>query len=82
MTRPRASFKCFGQLRAFSISIPRRLADVNDDFDPKSIERESDEVDVCIIGGGKLVLHICKLRIDFPRPCWIKCSNSTKATGK
>lgn len=23
-------------------------------FDPKQIERESDEVDVCIVGGGKM----------------------------
>jgi hypothetical protein len=38
--------------RAFSISSPRRLADVNDDFDPKSADRESDQVDVCIVGGG------------------------------
>ncbi|KAL3420774.1 electron transfer flavoprotein-ubiquinone oxidoreductase, mitochondrial [Phlyctema vagabunda] len=41
-----------GQQRTFSISIPRRLADVEDDFDPRSIDRESDEVDVCIVGGG------------------------------
>jgi electron-transferring-flavoprotein dehydrogenase len=28
------------------------MADVDDSFDPASIDRESDEVDVCIIGGG------------------------------
>lgn len=39
--------------RAFSINTPRRLADVNDDFDPKSVDRESDQVDVCIVGGGE-----------------------------
>jgi electron-transferring-flavoprotein dehydrogenase len=42
-----------GQQRAFSISAPRRLADAAEEFDPTSIERESDEVDVCIVGGGK-----------------------------
>ena len=52
--RPRTSFtRSLGQSRAFSISTPRRFAEVNDVFDPKSIDRESDEVDVCIVGGGK-----------------------------
>jgi len=51
--RPRTSFtRSLGQSRAFSISTPRRFAEVNDVFDPKSIDRESDEVDVCIVGGG------------------------------
>lgn len=55
LSRPRTSFtRILGQSRAFSVSIPRKFADVNEDFDPKSIERESDEVDVCIVGGGKL----------------------------
>ena len=40
-------------MKSFSISTPRRFAEVNDVFDPKSIDRESDEVDVCIVGGGK-----------------------------
>jgi hypothetical protein len=34
--------------RTFHTSSKRRQAD----FDPRSIERESDEVDVCIVGGG------------------------------
>jgi hypothetical protein len=38
--------------RAFSVTNFRRFADVQEDFDPKSVERESDEVDVCIVGGG------------------------------
>ncbi|KIH94102.1 electron-transferring-flavoprotein dehydrogenase [Sporothrix brasiliensis 5110] len=45
----------FAQTRFFSESRRRRMADVvadEDSFDPKSIERESDMVDVCIIGGG------------------------------
>lgn len=33
--------------RTFHISSIRRR-----EFDPRSIERESDEVDVCIVGGG------------------------------
>jgi len=39
-------------VRAISTTPARRLASVDDTFDPKSIERESDEVDVCIVGGG------------------------------
>ncbi|KAI2627105.1 hypothetical protein GGS26DRAFT_592722 [Hypomontagnella submonticulosa] len=38
--------------RAFSTTCPKYFATPEDDFDPKTIERESDEVDVCIIGGG------------------------------
>ncbi|KAK2673468.1 hypothetical protein RAB80_011011 [Fusarium oxysporum f. sp. vasinfectum] len=36
--------------RAFSIT--SRLRDDDQDFDPASVERESDEVDVCIVGAG------------------------------
>lgn len=42
----------FLQLRTLT-STPRRLfADVDEAFDPASVERESDQVDVCIVGGG------------------------------
>ncbi|KAJ9621222.1 hypothetical protein H2203_007274 [Taxawa tesnikishii (nom. ined.)] len=41
-----------GQRRAFTDTARRRLATHDDSFDPKSIEREVDEVDVCIVGGG------------------------------
>ncbi|KAL2408402.1 putative electron transfer flavoprotein-ubiquinone oxidoreductase, mitochondrial [Exophiala dermatitidis] len=43
-----------GQRRSISASLQRRYADVEVDegFDPASIERESDEVDVCIVGAG------------------------------
>jgi hypothetical protein len=41
------------QRRAFSASIPRQLADSSDSFDPKSVDREQDQVDVCIVGGGE-----------------------------
>ncbi|RDW66161.1 putative flavoprotein-ubiquinone oxidoreductase [Coleophoma cylindrospora] len=40
------------QRRLFSVSAPRSFANVDEEFDPKSIERETDEVDVCIVGGG------------------------------
>ncbi|KAI8159214.1 putative electron transfer flavoprotein-ubiquinone oxidoreductase, partial [Colletotrichum sp. SAR 10_65] len=36
--------------RTFTTSRPRR-SDEEEDFDPASIERESDQVDVCIVGG-------------------------------
>ncbi|KAI0813022.1 hypothetical protein GGR55DRAFT_638819 [Xylaria sp. FL0064] len=39
-------------VRAFTTTRPRSFASVEESFDPASIERESDEVDVCIIGGG------------------------------
>ncbi|RYP03041.1 hypothetical protein DL765_010619 [Monosporascus sp. GIB2] len=39
-------------VRAFSTTRSRFLASVDESFDPKSVERESDEVDVCIVGGG------------------------------
>ncbi|KAL6236898.1 hypothetical protein BDW75DRAFT_238838 [Aspergillus navahoensis] len=40
------------QTRAFSQSISRNFTDENGHFDPRQVERESDEVDVCIVGGG------------------------------
>lgn len=43
------------QTRAFSQSLSKRFTDENGDFDPRSLERESDDVDVCIVGGGMLV---------------------------
>ncbi|KAI1141853.1 hypothetical protein F5Y05DRAFT_275238 [Hypoxylon sp. FL0543] len=39
-------------VRSFSTTRPRYLASVDESFDPKTVERESDQVDVCIIGGG------------------------------
>lgn len=39
-------------VRLFSTTRPRFLASADKSFDPKTVERESDEVDVCIIGGG------------------------------
>ncbi|KXJ89763.1 hypothetical protein Micbo1qcDRAFT_136840 [Microdochium bolleyi] len=47
-----ASVPARATVRHISTTPSRRLASVDDSFDPKTIERESDEVDVCIIGGG------------------------------
>lgn len=41
-----------GQRRALSSTARARLASVEDVSDPLNAERESDEVDVCIVGGG------------------------------
>ncbi|KAI9698614.1 MAG: hypothetical protein M1820_007413 [Bogoriella megaspora] len=41
-----------GQRRRLSTSPRRRLAEVSDAFDPRQQGRESDQVDVCIVGGG------------------------------
>jgi electron-transferring-flavoprotein dehydrogenase len=54
-SRPRgyiSTRRTIAQRRAFSVSVPRRYAEVDESFDPNSIDRESDEVDVCIVGGG------------------------------
>ncbi|KAI9864430.1 MAG: hypothetical protein M1824_005133 [Vezdaea acicularis] len=40
------------QRRAFASTAKRRFADVDDSFDPAQLDRESDQVDVCIVGGG------------------------------
>ncbi|MCJ1431399.1 hypothetical protein MMC27_000751 [Xylographa pallens] len=37
---------------AFSTTSQQRFADVDETFDPRQQDRESDEVDVCIVGGG------------------------------
>ncbi|EER37228.1 electron transfer flavoprotein-ubiquinone oxidoreductase [Histoplasma capsulatum H143] len=42
----------FNQKRDFSSTLQRQFASDSDSFDPSRIERESDSVDVCIIGGG------------------------------
>jgi len=54
LSSPRNILPRYGQ-RAFSTSIARRSAEAEEEFDPNSIERESDEVDVCIVGGGMLL---------------------------
>ncbi|ROV95494.1 hypothetical protein VPNG_08896 [Cytospora leucostoma] len=40
------------QTRLFSVSARRCMATPDDSFDPATIDRESDQVDVCIVGGG------------------------------
>ncbi|KAL1877333.1 hypothetical protein VTK73DRAFT_8786 [Phialemonium thermophilum] len=50
ITFPRVS--TYRNARSFSTTKFCLLADVDDTFDPNTIERESDEVDVCIVGGG------------------------------
>ncbi|KAH8666354.1 electron transfer flavoprotein [Xylariales sp. PMI_506] len=47
-----SSFSRATSVRLFTTSPSRRSADAEETFDINSIERESDEVDVCIIGGG------------------------------
>jgi electron-transferring-flavoprotein dehydrogenase len=48
----RPALRIAGQRRAISSTARARFADVNDTFDPRQQDRESDEVDVCIVGGG------------------------------
>ena len=48
-----AGSDCLLIFRRTLSTTPRRcLADIDDSFDPREQERESDEVDVCIVGGG------------------------------
>lgn len=49
---PRTTAASWTQTRLFSVSRPRRNASEHESFDPRTVERESDEVDVCIVGGG------------------------------
>ena len=44
--------------RSFSVAQPRKFADVDDSFDPRRQDRESDNVDICIVGGGTLDLPV------------------------
>ncbi|KAF3002079.1 hypothetical protein E8E13_009491 [Curvularia kusanoi] len=48
----RPALRIAGQRRAFSSTPRAQLATEDDSFDPKSVEREVDEVDVLIVGGG------------------------------
>ncbi len=51
--RPCPAVRVAGQRRTVSSTACRRLATpVNNETDPRFGERESDEVDVCIVGGG------------------------------
>ena len=48
--------------QAFSTTIRRRLASVEErKIDPRLLDRESDEVDVCIVGGGMCHDQRCKI---------------------
>lgn len=50
--RPARSAFVAGQRRPFSNTLRTRYATVEDSVDPRDQPRESDEVDVCIVGGG------------------------------
>lgn len=50
--RPGRGVVVAGQRRALSSSLRHRSPDTDESFDPASIERESDQVDVCIVGAG------------------------------
>ncbi|CAG7946064.1 unnamed protein product [Penicillium salamii] len=52
LARRTTLFNAPPQTRAFSQSLSKRFTDENGDFDPRALERESDDVDVCIVGGG------------------------------
>lgn len=78
--------------RPFSTTRSFRFADVDDNFDPKSIDRESDDVDVCIIGGGMSTqssscpfshaFHLLISCLSPNRSRWTQRSHSYQATGE
>lgn len=43
--------------RSFSTSSSKAFADVNDSFHLRQQDRETDDVDVCIVGGGIFLSH-------------------------
>jgi electron-transferring-flavoprotein dehydrogenase len=53
LTTFRPAIRIAGERRAFSNATRLRLATTPDgSFDPRSVDRETDQVDVCIVGGG------------------------------
>ena len=61
-SRPMAAFSksqsSHGQIRRFSQSSLSRADEEDVGFDPSQVERESDQVDVCIVGGG---MRLCPI---------------------
>ncbi|KGY15502.1 hypothetical protein PABG_11490 [Paracoccidioides brasiliensis Pb03] len=59
---------CLNQIQSFSNTLQRRYPGDSDTFDPSQIERESDSVDVCIVGGERLTdIVFVKYFEDRPR---------------
>ena len=52
LCEPRQPLHLARYRNGFSTTVKQRLADVNGILDPQQQERESDVVDVCIVGGG------------------------------
>ena len=70
-------------VKTFTTSPCRRLADVDDSFDPRQQDRESDEVDVCIVGGGNpLMPHPTYQLLMAYRTCRAQRCNPIKTTSK
>lgn len=71
LARRSAPFAPVAHIRAFSQSVVRPLTDENGEFDPRAMDRESDEVDVCIVGGGmcnsvtrgNLIIYVCLIEL-------------------
>lgn len=68
--------------RALSTSRSSRYATVEESLDFREQDRESDEVDVCIVGGGNgLACNLlASTDISTFRPCRTECSDQTEAT--
>lgn len=69
--------------RPFSITTRRNFADADDSFDPRLQDRESDEVDVCIVGGGILELALRSLCLLMSyRACRFERCHTIKANSQ
>jgi hypothetical protein len=79
---PLRASTAFAQRRAFTAAAARQFADVTEEFDPRTIERESDEVDVCIVGGGRFVPSTCLTLSNVNRSRWTRCCDKVETTCK
>lgn len=70
--------------RALSTSRPSRYATVEESLDFREQDRESDQVDVCIVGGGNGLACNLLASTDISkfRPRWTECSDQTQATSQ
>lgn len=66
--------------RAFAASAWQLYADVESSFDPRQQDRESDEVDVCIVGGGMQAFSDVRCLLTTIRSCRVERSNKAQAT--
>jgi hypothetical protein len=78
----RATPQPLGTRREFSVGALRKFANADDSFDPRSAERESDQVDVVIVGGGILSSNDWLTTTNSHRAIRTECRNSIETASK